>query len=90
VPLAPLSPHAPHAPLATIIDASRALVAGHPGDYKVRPESRGEPTRLDSRRQRSEQYFTSAHDFSHFFRQKKGRPQCAHRFSGKCGFLCIA
>jgi hypothetical protein len=37
-------------------------------------------------RQASEQYFTSAQTFSHFFRQAKGRPQAAQVFSGRLGF----
>jgi hypothetical protein len=42
---------------------------------------------LRSRRQRSLQYFTSAHTFSHFLRQVNGRPQCAQIFCGKSRFL---
>jgi hypothetical protein len=39
-------------------------------------------------RQRSLQYFTSSHTFSHFFRQVNGRLQAMQIFCGKCGFLC--
>jgi tRNA/rRNA methyltransferase len=38
-------------------------------------------------RQRSEQYFTSSQQFSHFFRQVNGNPQTAQVFVGKSDFL---
>ena len=37
-------------------------------------------------RQRSEQYLTSSHTFSHFFRHAKGRPHAAQNFCGKSAF----
>lgn len=40
-----------------------------------------------ARRHRSEQNFTSAHVFSHFFRHANGRPQAAHGFVGRSPFL---
>ena len=42
-----------------------------------------------SRRQRSEQYFTSSQTFSHFLRQTKGREQTGHSFCGKCALVCM-
>ena len=38
-------------------------------------------------RQRSEQYFTSSHTFSHFLRQVKGRAQLAQTLLGSSDFL---
>jgi hypothetical protein len=35
----------------------------------------------------SEQYFTSAQTFSHFFRQVNGRPQVAQIFEGSSDFF---
>jgi hypothetical protein len=37
-------------------------------------------------RQRSEQYLTSSHTFSHFFRHAKGRPHAAQTFCGRSAF----
>ena len=41
-------------------------------------------------RHRSEQYFTSSHTRSHFFRHANGRPHAAQIFVGRWGFLCMA
>ena len=38
-------------------------------------------------RQRSEQYFTSSHTFSHFLRQVNGLPQVRQVFSGRSDFF---
>ena len=40
-------------------------------------------------RQASEQYFTSSHTFSHFFRQTNGRPQTTQSFDGRSDFFFI-
>lgn len=42
---------------------------------------------FESRLQRSLQYFTSSHTFSHFLRQVKGRPHTTQSFEGKLAFL---
>ena len=40
-------------------------------------------------RQRSEQYFTSSHTFSHFLRQVNGRWQWMQTLLGRLAFLII-
>lgn len=35
------------------------------------------------------QYFTSSQTFSHFFRQRNGRPQTTQILLGRLGFLCV-
>jgi len=39
-------------------------------------------------RQRSLQYLTSAHTFSHFFRHENGRPQTVQIFEGRFTLAC--
>ena len=44
---------------------------------------------LDERLQRSEQYLTSSHTFSHFLRHVKGRSHTTHIFCGKSAFFIV-
>jgi hypothetical protein len=50
------------------------------------PGGRLVPRRI---RQASEQYFTSSHTFSHFFRQTNGRPQTTQSLDGRSDFFFI-
>ena len=51
-----------------------------------RASALAEPLRI---RHASEQYFTSAHTFSHFFRHVKGRPHTTQSLVGSSDFLRI-
>ena len=65
----------------------RPLAPEGPPPGKGRPGYPGRSPLVFDRRQRSEQYLTSAHTVAHFFRQANGRPQAAHTLVGRSAFV---
>ena len=67
----------------------QAQVVAEPKQHSAHALALAGAALLDSRLQRSEQYFTSSQQRSHFLRHVNGKLQCWQGFSGRFSFLCM-